>query len=144
MRGSSVQSGIQSLSISSNELHRAGKSVSPLRTTSAQHRPLSAVNSVQLHQFQSGHPLHNGSRAGTPVRNGLRGKSQSPILRKTASGHSDFERECLRAHNEFRVKHGVATLRLNKKLCKFAEEWAKVRYSRKALILNILSNTLLH
>lgn len=134
MRGSSVQSGIQSLSLSTNELHRSGKAASPIRSNLP--RPISSANSthhtstVQLYQFQSAHPLHNGSRAGTPVKNGLRIKSQSPVLRKTASSHSEFERECLRAHNEFRTKHAVPTLRLNKKLCKFAEEWAKVIAAR--------------
>lgn len=37
---------------------------------------------------------------------------------------SEFEMDCLKAHNEFRSKHGVQMLKLNEKLCKFAEEWA--------------------
>lgn len=37
----------------------------------------------------------------------------------------DYEQECLRAHNEYRLKHGVPPLKLSKKLCKFSEEWAK-------------------
>ncbi|KAJ2943965.1 hypothetical protein O0L34_g8287 [Tuta absoluta] len=36
-----------------------------------------------------------------------------------------FEEECLGAHNEYRRKHGVPPLELNKKLCKYSEEWAK-------------------
>ncbi|XP_021201562.3 uncharacterized protein LOC110384560 isoform X2 [Helicoverpa armigera] len=36
-----------------------------------------------------------------------------------------FEDEFLRAHNEYRRNHGVPPLELSKKLCKYAEEWAK-------------------
>lgn len=36
-----------------------------------------------------------------------------------------FEDEFLRAHNEYRKRHGVPPLELNKKLCKYAEEWSK-------------------
>lgn len=42
------------------------------------------------------------------------------------SAYSKFELECLEAHNEYRAKHGVPPLKLSKKLCKFADEWAKV------------------
>ncbi|XP_053601616.1 uncharacterized protein LOC128670180 isoform X1 [Plodia interpunctella] len=45
---------------------------------------------------------------------------------KSASISGDqFEEECLTAHNDYRRKHGVPPLKLNKKLCKYAEEWAK-------------------
>ncbi|KAG8236320.1 hypothetical protein J437_LFUL015947 [Ladona fulva] len=36
-----------------------------------------------------------------------------------------FEEECLKAHNEYRQRHGVPPLKINKKLCKLSEEWAK-------------------
>lgn len=146
MRANFVHTGVQSsLSISTNDLHFTfdGKSDSPLRTTT--HRPAS-TNSLQLHQFASIQPpLFNDSRSATPVRSnggGVGGsvgghshKTQSPVLRKTVLGFSDFERDCLRAHNDYRVKHGVALLRLNKKLCKFAEEWAKVGFCQAISIL---------
>lgn len=55
-------------------------------------------------------------------------KTVSPILRKNE--YSQFENECLQSHNEYRTKHGVKPLKLNKKLCKFAEEWAKIIATR--------------
>lgn len=148
MRASSVPpSGAQtSLSLSSTELHRLTSTAakppfgagSPLRQqpTANGVRPTSSAATLQHHHqhFQSQPHLSGGtsSRTGTPVLSALRrNKSQSPVLRKTApAGSSDFERDCLRAHNEFRARHGVAPLRLNRKLCRFAEEWAKVIAAR--------------
>lgn len=49
-------------------------------------------------------------------------KSPSPV----SSQFTEFQRDCLDAHNEYRAKHGVAPLKLSKNLCKFAEEWAKI------------------
>lgn len=39
---------------------------------------------------------------------------------------TEFEKSCLRAHNEYRAKHAVPPLKLSKRLCRFSEEWAKV------------------
>ncbi|XP_052737388.1 uncharacterized protein LOC112043280 isoform X1 [Bicyclus anynana] len=47
------------------------------------------------------------------------------IFRSTSISDSKFEDEFLQAHNEYRAKHKVPPLELNKKLCKYAEEWAK-------------------
>ncbi|XP_062552937.1 uncharacterized protein LOC134218091 [Armigeres subalbatus] len=47
---------------------------------------------------------------------------------------NDFELECLKAHNEYRTKHGVLPLKLNKRLCRYAEEWAKVIAARGVLV----------
>lgn len=46
---------------------------------------------------------------------------------KSASISGDkFEDEFLKAHNDYRRKHGVPPLELSKKLNKYAEEWAKI------------------
>lgn len=37
----------------------------------------------------------------------------------------EFHEECLQAHNEYRRLHGVPELRLDKKLCKYSQEWAE-------------------
>jgi len=36
-----------------------------------------------------------------------------------------FQEEALKAHNDYRQKHGVPPLKLDKKLSSYAEEWAK-------------------
>lgn len=36
-----------------------------------------------------------------------------------------FETECLNAHNDYRMQHGVHPLKLNRKICKECKEWAK-------------------
>ncbi|CAG5036512.1 unnamed protein product [Parnassius apollo] len=46
-------------------------------------------------------------------------------FRSVSISGEKFEEEFLRAHNEYRRRHGVPPLELNKKLCKYAEEWAK-------------------
>lgn len=53
-------------------------------------------------------------------------RSQSLSARRTTSAFGEFEKACLKAHNEFRSKHVVPPLKLSKRLCRFAEEWAKV------------------
>lgn len=47
----------------------------------------------------------------------------------SGSGQSskDFQKEVLKAHNDYRALHGVPPLVLDKDLCKLAVEWAKVR-----------------
>lgn len=40
----------------------------------------------------------------------------------------EFEEECLKAHNKFRAMHGSPPLKLNRNLCVFAGEWAKVKF----------------
>lgn len=42
---------------------------------------------------------------------------------------TQFQKESLRSHNEFRGKHGVADLKLSTDLCHFAQEWANVSFS---------------
>lgn len=37
----------------------------------------------------------------------------------------NFEEEFLETHNEYRKRHGVPSLKLDRKLCKYSEEWAK-------------------
>ncbi|XP_055529626.1 uncharacterized protein LOC129721273 [Wyeomyia smithii] len=57
--------------------------------------------------------------------------SQSSLRR---SIFSDFELDCLKTHNEYRTKHGVLPLKLNKRLCRYADEWAKVIAARGVLV----------
>lgn len=40
------------------------------------------------------------------------------------SRYTDFQKECLEAHNKYRKLHNVEPLVLNKKMCDFAQEWA--------------------
>lgn len=47
-------------------------------------------------------------------------------LKVSADKGDTFEEECLQAHNAYRKKHGVPPLVLNKKICKYSTEWAKV------------------
>ncbi|XP_063240497.1 uncharacterized protein LOC134541189 isoform X2 [Bacillus rossius redtenbacheri] len=71
-----------------------------------------------------------------PVRQKPEGKLAGLFRPKgRADGESpgsegDFVADCLRAHNEYRRRHGVEPLKLNKKLCKHSEEWAKRLASR--------------
>merc|ERR1711970_1427699 len=43
---------------------------------------------------------------------------------ETGEEFSKFQECCLSSHNEYRAKHGVESLRLSKKLCECAQEWA--------------------
>jgi len=40
------------------------------------------------------------------------------------NAEAKFQDQALKAHNEYRDKHGVAPLKLDKKLCSYAQEWA--------------------
>ncbi|KAL4707646.1 hypothetical protein ACJJTC_006996 [Scirpophaga incertulas] len=47
-------------------------------------------------------------------------------FKSTSISADKFEEEFLKAHNDYRRKHGVPPLEMSKKLSKYAEEWAKV------------------
>lgn len=64
------------------------------------------------------------SSANTPQR--VRRSQSLSAKRTTNSTFNEFEKSCLKAHNEFRAKHAVPPLKLSKRLCRFSEEWAKV------------------
>lgn len=56
-------------------------------------------------------------------------RNVSPHSRSKVMSFTQFEQDCLKAHNTYRLGHGVSPLKLNKRLCHFAEDWAKVRRS---------------
>ncbi|XP_018569850.1 uncharacterized protein LOC108909884 isoform X3 [Anoplophora glabripennis] len=49
--------------------------------------------------------------------------SKRPSLKKR-NIKMEFQIECLQAHNEYRRKHGVPPLRLNKEMCRLSQDWA--------------------
>lgn len=69
------------------------------------------------------------SSTNTPQR--VRRSQSLSAKRTTISTFTEFEKSCLKAHNEFRAKHAVPPLKLNKRLCRFSEEWAKVIIDHK-------------
>lgn len=75
------------------------------------------------------------SKTATPQRI-RRSQSLSAKRSPSTSTFNDFEKACLKAHNEFRQKHSVQPLKLSKRLCRFSEEWAKVSFCNK-IELNI-------
>lgn len=78
--------------------------------------------------------IQTEDRLSSSLRNSpsFRHSTPSPINRRSI--YSEFELDCLKAHNEYRARHGVPALRLSKKLCKHAEEWAKILASRGILL----------
>lgn len=53
-----------------------------------------------------------------------------PCISTKSSSSSDdegdtFEEDALKKHNEYRKKHGCPPLKMDKKLCKYAQEWAE-------------------
>ncbi|XP_039287395.1 uncharacterized protein LOC111054714 [Nilaparvata lugens] len=63
-------------------------------------------------------------------RNGSKNGLDTPRLKErqqnaTVGKLEEFHDECLQAHNEYRRLHGVPELRLDKKLCKYSQEWAE-------------------
>lgn len=65
----------------------------------------------------------------------LKAKTQPSPIKKTENSFTegDFETDFLNAHNEYRKRHGVPLLKLDKKLCKISQEWAKNLADRNAL-----------
>lgn len=78
--------------------------------------------------------IQTEDRLSSSLRNSpsFRHSTPSPINRRSI--YSEFELDCLKAHNEYRARHGVPALRLSKKLCRHAEEWAKILSSRGILL----------
>ena len=49
---------------------------------------------------------------------------QCVLLFSCVSGMTGFEKDCLKAHNEYRAKHGVPPLKWNAQLQADAQKWA--------------------
>ncbi|KAL5290195.1 glipr2 family protein [Megaselia abdita] len=90
----------QSIVVSTNDARFIDR-----KTVSFSHGSLRSSSQLSLHRNNSPSPALSG-----------RNRSSGVI--------GEFEMDCLRAHNEFRNKHGVKSLKINVRLCKFAEEWA--------------------
>ncbi|CAH1180815.1 unnamed protein product [Phyllotreta striolata] len=52
------------------------------------------------------------------------GKTAKKHIVKKKNVLMEFQQECLRAHNEYRLKHGAPPLKLNKTMCKVSQDWA--------------------
>lgn len=59
--------------------------------------------------------------------------NKKPNVKKKSHEKMDFQSECLKAHNEYRRKHGVPPLKLDKEICKFSQQWADHLIKRDAL-----------
>lgn len=70
--------------------------------------------------------IKDGSKTLTPRSNVRRTHSLMAKRSASTSTYSEFETSCLKAHNEFRARHGVPPLKLSRKLSRFSDEWAKV------------------
>lgn len=117
----------------------ASSSVTPKNGTSSEHLAIDAKSSIEKKNRLNGENLLETKKSGSTVKNSITPpistsntpqrvrRSQSLSAKQTSSIFSDFEKSCLKAHNEFRSKHDVQPLKLNKRLCRFSEEWAKVR-----------------
>jgi glioma pathogenesis-related protein 2 len=94
-----------------------------------------AINSRIQHEnsiTKSTVSLRNSHSPGLRNSPGFRYSTPSPVNRRSI--YNDFELDCLKAHNEYRARHGVPPLKLNKRLCKHAEEWARILASRGILL----------
>lgn len=66
-----------------------------------------------------------GGPAGFPLKSSEAKAADSSSSSSSEDESEDkFEEAALEAHNEYRKKHGVAALKLDKKLCSYAQEWA--------------------
>ncbi|CAH0600222.1 unnamed protein product [Chrysodeixis includens] len=77
-------------------------------------------------------PRESNNNLSPPSPNQRNSKNLSEIasdlvsrFKSTSISSEKFDEEFLNAHNEYRKQHGVKPLELNKKLCKYAEEWSK-------------------
>lgn len=97
-----------------------------MRRSVTPHNEATSTNDVRFTERRSV-SFSSGTNKSSSHLSIHRNKSPSPAL--TVKNRSsvligDFEMDCLKAHNEFRSKHGAKSLKLSPKLCKFAEEWA--------------------
>uniref|UniRef100_A0AAG5DD05 SCP domain-containing protein n=1 Tax=Anopheles atroparvus TaxID=41427 RepID=A0AAG5DD05_ANOAO len=70
----------------------------------------------------------------SPSIGSLRPYGTQSSIRGSATLYTEFQRECLKAHNEYRRRHGVLPLKLSTRLCRYADEWAKVIAARGVLV----------
>ncbi|KAL0849828.1 hypothetical protein ABMA28_011767 [Loxostege sticticalis] len=83
-------------------------------------------------QFRTSYTRESNNNLAPPASPNRNSKNLGEIasdlvskFKSTSISGDKFEDEFLKAHNEYRRKHGVPPLEISKKLCKYAEEWAK-------------------
>jgi len=69
----------------------------------------------------SGGPFHSKSEIKPPESSSSSSSEDEDDLEAAAI---KFQKEALDSHNQYRQKHGVAPLKIDKKLCSYAQEWA--------------------
>ncbi|XP_053689587.1 uncharacterized protein LOC128738462 [Sabethes cyaneus] len=136
---------LRTILTTTTELETGGKSDRNNNTTTTtlvkehfqtRHKSLDRGNNSTSNGYISSIPKSTRFSKSPSISN-LRHKSPSLSASQSSlrrSIFSDFELECLKAHNEYRTKHGVLPLKLNKRLCRYADEWAKVIAARGVLV----------
>jgi len=79
-------------------------------------------------QLDSGFKASSSRLASSPSTKSSFPKSNlSSKSSKSSSSEDedDFEEDALKKHNEYRRRHGCSPLKLDKKLCKYAQDWAE-------------------
>uniref|UniRef100_U5EXX7 Putative scp-like extracellular protein n=1 Tax=Corethrella appendiculata TaxID=1370023 RepID=U5EXX7_9DIPT len=113
-------------------------SISPLRTVLTNTNELNVVNNKKPNDSNNNDETKSLNEVKlTPNKSAIRQKSPSLSASQSSLRRSiftEFELESLKAHNEYRLKHGVLPLKLNKRICRYADEWAKVIAARGVLI----------
>ena len=128
-----------------------GQSVTTVITKQSSANGSSTTTSETFHSsnneltYDPDHFLRS-SHSSTPTHE--KPKSLFGIFRKKVPSTSDenneclavknvkhFETDCLSAHNKYRKMHGAEDLKLNKAMCKYAQEWAKVSSSFVLVVL---------
>lgn len=84
-----------------------------------------ATRTDSTDSISNSHSSNNRLRVQS-LNTNMRQKSLSPSPVSGRSIFNNFELECLKVHNEVRAKHAVTPLKLSKRICRYAEEWAKV------------------
>jgi len=64
------------------------------------------------------------SSSTSPFKKSNLSTKSSSSSSSSSEDEDDFEEDALKKHNEYRQKHGCPPLKLDKKLCKYAQEWA--------------------
>ena len=54
------------------------------------------------------------------------------------TGFTDFQKDCLKSHNDYRTAHNVEPLKLSSKLCSHSQEWAEVMKNKQIILSRII------
>jgi len=131
MAGDKTVVGTNTSTETKSSTNEAGKKVTTITTTTVEkYSDGSSATKTQVQTITEG-GTQQIAADGSKVEIASNAKESAPKAHVTTD--DKFINEALKAHNDYRAKHGSPPLKLNKEMCKVAQAWANHQAKQQAM-----------